>query len=204
MLAAELPDLDRELLQIEADLGVALSAVDAGLTRLSGTPAQFRGCVEEIAGKIAGVVAAIQSHDIARQQVEHVEEALRLIAARMDAANGSTVEVPRIAAGLVIQAYQLRSIRETMGSWVAQIRMCMDGILRISCSDVLGIGTLVLEQERGLASELARIGALEQECQEEQRRGARDVREFIQSDAAGRRACGSVEIGARAASVAHV
>ena len=58
-LAAELPGLDRELLQIEADLGVALSAVDAGLTRLSGTPAQFRGCVEEIAGKIAGVVAAI-------------------------------------------------------------------------------------------------------------------------------------------------
>ena len=166
-LAAELPGLDRELLQIEADLGVALSAVDAGLTKLSGTPAQFQGCVEEIAGKIAGVVAAIQAHDITRQQVEHVEEALRLIAARMESSNGSTGEVPRIAAGLAIQVYQLRSIRETMGSWVAQIRMCMDGILQISCSDVLSIGPLVLEQERGLASELMRIGALEQECQKD-------------------------------------
>ncbi len=39
--------------------------------------------------------------------------------------------------------------------------------LRISCSDLLGIGPIVLEQERGLASELARIGALEQECQED-------------------------------------
>ena len=167
MLAARLPCMDRELMQIEADLAEALSAVDSGLTRLSGTPAQFRSCVEEIAGKIAGVVAAIQAHDITRQQVEHVDEALRMIAVRLDTADGSAIEGPRIAAGLVIQAYQLRNIRETMSSWVAQIRACIDGILRVSCSEVLGIGPLVLDQERGLSSELARIGALEQECQQD-------------------------------------
>ena len=177
MLAAELPGMDRELIQIEADLAKALLAVDSGLTRLSGTPAQFRGCVEEIAGKAAGVVAAIQVHDITRQQVEHVGEALRLIAARMEEASGSAVEVPRLVAGLVIQAYQLRRIRETMSSWVAQIRMCMDGILRISCSEVLGIGPMVLEKEQELLSELARIEALELECQQE----SAEVRETFAS-----------------------
>jgi chromosome segregation ATPase len=185
-LAAEMPRMERELTQIEADLEEALESVDSGLTRLSQTPAQFRGCVEEIAGHIAGVVAAIQSYDITRQQVEHVEEGLRLIAAKMDGANGAGSEagaemaraelaqtdlsqddLAQVGAGLAIQAYQLRSIRETMSSWVAQIRTCMDGILRIGCSDVMGIGPLVLEQERGLSSELARIGALEQRSQQE-------------------------------------
>jgi hypothetical protein len=175
MLAAEIPRMDRELTQIEAELGEALEAVDSGLTRLSGTPAQFRSYVEEIAGKIAGVVAAIQAHDITRQQAEHVEEALRLIAGKMDGVNeadGETgaeanTELRQIVAGLAIQAYQLRSIRETMSSWVAQIKTCMDGILRIGCSDVMAIGPLVLEQERGLSSELARVEALEQGCQQD-------------------------------------
>jgi chromosome segregation ATPase len=41
----------------------------------------------------------------------------------------------------------------------------MDGILRISSSEVEGIGTVVLAQEQGLSQQLARIDALEQECQ---------------------------------------
>jgi hypothetical protein len=180
-LAAEMPRMDRELTEIDADLGKALEAVDSGLARLSRTPAQFRSCVQEIAGNIAGVVAAIQAHDITRQQVEHVEGGLRLIAAKMDGANGAGIEtdaeLPQIVAGLAIQAYQLRSIRQTMGSWVTQIKTCMDGILRIGCSDVMGIGPLVLEQERELSSELARIETLEQKCQHD----SEGVRETVAS-----------------------
>jgi chromosome segregation ATPase len=41
----------------------------------------------------------------------------------------------------------------------------MDGMLRISSSDVEGIGPVVLAQERGLSEQLARIDALERECQ---------------------------------------
>jgi methyl-accepting chemotaxis protein len=168
MLMVELPRMHQEFARIEVDLENALAAAGSSLAELSRTPAQFRGCVEEIAGQIAGVVAAIQAHDITRQQVEHVREALQLISAKIRGVDNckseASNELPRISAGLVIQAYQLKSIRETMGDWVSQIRRCMDGILRISSSEVVGTGPVVLEQERELSQQLARIEALEQEC----------------------------------------
>jgi methyl-accepting chemotaxis protein len=166
-LAMGIPRMRQELTRIEVDLGKALAVVDSSLTQLSRTPAQLGACVEEIAGQIAGVVAAVQAHDITRQQVEHVQEALPLIAAKMNAveAGEATHELPRIAAGLSIQIYQLRSIAETVGNWISQIRMCVDGILRISSSEVVEIGPVVLAQEREMSAQLTRIEELERECQ---------------------------------------
>ena len=69
--------------RIEVDLGNALAVVDSSLTQLSRTPVQFRTCVEDVAQQIAGVVAAVQAHDITRQQIEHVQEAFALISAKM-------------------------------------------------------------------------------------------------------------------------
>ena len=83
VLAAELPRLREELARIEVDLGNALAVVDSSLTQLSRTPVQFRTCVEDVAQQIAGVVAAVQAHDITRQQIDHVQEAFALISARM-------------------------------------------------------------------------------------------------------------------------
>lgn|GEM_PF-2112050 len=169
MLAIELPRMREEFARIEADLADALAAVDSGLTELAGTPARFRGCVEEIAGQIAGVVAAVQAHDITRQQIEHVCEALRLISGKAGGIDGgqpgTESPLPLISAGLLIQSYQLKSIRATVSDWVSQIRSCTDGIVRISSSEVQGIGPVVLEQEQGLSRQLTRIDALEQECQ---------------------------------------
>ena len=54
---------------MEVDLGNALAVVDSSLSQLSRTPVQFRTCVEDVAQQIAGVVAAVQSHDITRQQI---------------------------------------------------------------------------------------------------------------------------------------
>jgi hypothetical protein len=164
VLAAELPRLRTESSRIEADLANALATAASGLTQLSRTPAQFRTSVADIARQIAGVVAAIQAHDITRQQIEHVQAAFALISTRMrdagNSENGIPHELSQIYAGLTIQIYQLRNVKQTVASWTSQIRTCMRGIHRVSTSDVVGLGPLVLDQEREISSQLARIDAL--------------------------------------------
>jgi uncharacterized phage infection (PIP) family protein YhgE len=157
------------LARIEVDLGNALAAVDSSLTQLSRTPVQFRTCLEDVAQQVAGVVAAVQAHDITRQQIEHVQEAFALIATRMhvdgNSENEVAQELARAYAGITIQIYQLRTTKKTVASWASQIRTCVGGILRVSASDVVGIGPMVLEQERELSSQLAHIERLERESQ---------------------------------------
>ncbi len=169
VFSAELPRQRQELARIELDLSKALAVVDSSLTQLSRTPAQFKLCVEEIVRQIAGVVAAIQAHDITRQQIEHVEGAFALIADRMRGAGnseqGAARELPQAYAGLTIQIYQLRTIKETVANWASQIRTCLSGIMRVSTSEVVGIGPVVLDQEREVSSQLAQIERLENESQ---------------------------------------
>jgi hypothetical protein len=169
MLASGLPRIEREFARIEGDLAAALAAVDSSHARLAKAPEIFRACVEQIAGQIDGVVAAVQAHDITRQQLEHVRGMLKWMAAKLmeveEEERGTARALPLVWAGLNIQAYQLRSIRETVDSWLKQMGMCMEGILRISSSEVMGIGPAVFEQERELSSQLARIEQLKQECQ---------------------------------------
>lgn len=169
VLLGELPRLREALARIEIDLGNALSAVDASLAQLSTTPAQFRAGVEHIARQIAGVVAAIQRNDITRQQTEHVEQAFELISTRMHEAEESAgsidQELPQVYAGLLIQACQLQTIKVTVAKWIAQIRECLGGILQVSTSEVVGIGPVVLAQERKVSAQLVRIEKLESEGQ---------------------------------------
>jgi uncharacterized phage infection (PIP) family protein YhgE len=167
-LAAGLPRIQQELARIEEGMGSALAAVDSSLSALSHAPERFQECVRETAAQIDGVVAAIQSHDITRQQLEHVSGALRAIESQLREAagadRGAAAERPKLIAGLTVQSYQLRSIQETVNRWLAQIGDCMDGILRIGTSGVLAIGPQVLEQEQALSAQLARLEKLEEEC----------------------------------------
>ena len=174
MLAVELPHIRQELARMETDLGKALAMVNSRLTALLETPEQFRVCVVEIAGQIAGVVAAVQVEDITRQQLEHVSQGLRIVAGKVRGLENGNLEdgdfegspeAPRIAAGLQIQAGQLTNIGETVGEWVSRIRTCMDGILRIGCSGVVEIGPKVLLEVRELSAQLGGIEMLEQESQ---------------------------------------
>jgi hypothetical protein len=169
VLLAELPRLRTELARIEVDLGKALMEVDSSLAQLSNTPAQFRVSVEDIARQIAGVVAAIQSNDITRQQMEHVQEAFAIISNRMKQAEGQkhllAVEQPLAYAGLSIQVYQLKSVKGTVNSWTSQIRSCISGMMRISTSDLAGLGPDVLAQERKVSLQLGKIERLERESQ---------------------------------------
>ena len=169
VLSAELPRLQAKLAGIEVDLSDDLAKVDASLTQLSSTPMQFRASMEDITKQIAGVVAAVQAHDITRQQMEHVEEGFTIIAERLreheTSENGTIQDIAPAYAGLLIQIYQLRMIKETVANWASQIRTCMGGILQVSTSEVVGIGPVVLEQEREVSSQLAHIEHLENESQ---------------------------------------
>ena len=174
LLAAALPRVQKDFTRIEADLENALAVTRESHSQLEHAPVQFRGTVEEISGQIAGVVAAVQGHDITRQQLEHVHKALTLIKNKMSAveeareqggAGDAEKELATIVAGLAIQIYQMRSIAETVGDWVAQIGRCIENILRISSSEIVGLGPLVLEQETRLSEQLQRIEQLERECE---------------------------------------
>jgi hypothetical protein len=168
-LSAELPGLREKLTRVEIELGKVLAILDSSLTELSSLPVGFRMSIERTAQQIAGVVAAVQSHDITRQQIEHVVEAFTLIAMRMtgngESGNGVDRELPCAYAGLTIQIYQLKSIKQILNGWITQFKTCMGEILKVSASEVVGIGPLVLEQEREVSSNLAHIELLERESQ---------------------------------------
>ena len=169
MLSSELPRLREELTRVGTNIGDDLAVLDPGLARLSRIPAQFKQSTEDIARQIAGVVVAVQGHDITRQQIEHVQETIETITATMLAEDGSmagiTPEIARAYAGLTIQTFQLKAIKETIAEWTSQIRICLDSIFGVSVSELVGIGPLVLEQEQLVSSQLAHIDLLERECQ---------------------------------------
>jgi len=166
LLAVAMPRIRLGFARIEAELGKALADLDQSMGELSSSPTRFRSCVEEIAGQISGVVAAVQSHDITRQQMEHVRDALGAIDETMRAEGDlGAEEMPRLVAGLAIQSYQMRNVREVMGGWVSRMRTCLEDILRVSSSELSEIGPMVLKQDQELTSHLAWIEKLEQECQ---------------------------------------
>jgi ElaB/YqjD/DUF883 family membrane-anchored ribosome-binding protein len=169
VLSADLPRMQEELARIEALVGDDLALLDSSFERFSSTPERFRLSVQEIAGQISGVVAAVQTYDITRQQLQHVQDALAMIAGKLRAEQnsdcGRSEELSRIYAGLGIQSYQLNNIKATLASWTSQIRTCMAGILNVSSSEVAGISPLVLDQEREVSSKISHIESLEKQSQ---------------------------------------
>ena len=167
-LSIELPHLREQLAAVESSLRGALEVLDSGLTRLSSTPAQFKKSAEEIAAQIASVVVAVQGHDITRQQLEHVQKGFDLLSCRLNSKDISTTEAASAAAyghaGLSIQISQLKAIKDTIAEWATQIQMCTGSIFRISASELLVVGPLVLEQEESMSAQLFLIESLEREC----------------------------------------
>ena len=164
---SNLTQMRNEMKLMEDITGQSLDAIDAKLRELAKIPEQFRVCAEHTAQQIAGVVAAIQSHDITRQQIEHVQQGLQLIATKIKSTgNLDDDQLPLAYAGLTIQSCQLKTIRQTVASWTSQIKMCMDGIRQLSASEVVGIGAIVLAQEQDLSAQLAHIELVQQTSQD--------------------------------------
>lgn len=169
-LARELPRMREEFGRTEEGLTHAVSAVSAIVHDLAERPGHFRRCVEEIAEQIAGVVAAIQAHDITRQQIEHVEKAMGAIALELrdvsadGGAAGAAGKRTEAALGLRIQSYQLRGIRETVEGWTEQIRSCLAALGHIASSEVLEMAPAVLAEERRLSVQLSGLERVEEAC----------------------------------------
>ena len=166
-LKVELPQMRVDLARIRESLDTDMGMVEGMIGQLRQTPLRFRACAEQIASEVAGVVAAVQAHDITRQQIEHVCEALAAMAVQPTGQEAGTSldRVAEMQAGLTIQSYQLRNAQETVRGWVTQIGTCLAGIARIASSEILELAPLVLGQEKALSVQVARIETLERECE---------------------------------------
>ncbi len=166
-LAGDLPRMREQFAQIEKALEASLLTVDAALRQLRDTPLRLKTCISDIAARITGVIAAIQVHDVTRQQMEHVIASLNMLAASLHpgARSQAAEPLPALRQGIAIQAAQLRNVRDTVSGWTRQIYTCLEAIARIAAGDLLAISPMVLEQERHLAADLTRIEKLQQQCQ---------------------------------------
>jgi hypothetical protein len=180
LLAGQLPRIRQEFAALEAALQKAITRAEAGMAELSEVPTSYRACVEEIASLIAGVVAAIQTHDVTRQQIEHVCGALASLremstGPELAAADGHDSRPALLQVGLRVQSYQLRSAGRTAAGWIAQIRSCLQAMMRISSSDLTALGATVLDRERELSTQLAGLERFDRGC----RAGEAEVQESL-------------------------
>lgn len=163
-LAASLPRLHREFQKVEDELQKMLGGVKSAVSQLSTYPAEFKVSADSAAERIAGVVSAIQSHDITRQQAEHVKSALAGILKMIREADGMHTG-SEIELRLRVQAFQLENAKSAMESWSSQIRECLDGLLQVSASRLESIAPLVLQKEGELSTGLGEIERVERECE---------------------------------------
>ena len=167
VLALELPRLTAELIRIRAELGSDFVLLESSLAELGSIPAQFKLGVEDIAGQIAGAVAAIQVYDITHQQIEHVRLAIRDIAVQVCAVEKrrtrNSQDRASTSLGITIQIYQLQQVRESVANWMSRIKDCLNGMLKVSAANLAGITPIVRARESEISARLDHIDLLERE-----------------------------------------
>ena len=161
-LAATIPELRADLNRMESGIQEQLQVISSLLEQLAKIPEQFKSYAQKTAEQITAVVAGIQSHDITRQQSEHVQTAIEMIAKEITERSEHSETWPMVHASLAVQMLQLRNVRGIVGNWTAQVGECMDALQRLSASELVKIGPAVLAQERELTSHLALIASLKQ------------------------------------------
>jgi hypothetical protein len=150
---------------IEAELSAAIVAMDAALVDFARIPADFQNCVALVAANISRVVEAVQVQDITRQQTEHVRDMLIRTSDKLkNCDRQDDNSLARRNAILKVQAHQIQSACASTKEWIDEVNQCLESILHVGSSDVLAIGATILEQERGLSLQVARIERLENEC----------------------------------------
>jgi hypothetical protein len=169
-LTTELPLLQAEFVRIEENLGEDMETLQKGLTDLSEVPTRFRACFEDLSNQISQVVSAIQSHDISRQQLEHVEAGLLFVSSkirdRRTSGRDALRSIQEAYSGLKIQIYQLQNVKTVVSNWISQIGSCVDIIVSVSASDIAAIGPFVHSQEQQVEAKLLHIEQLEEEGEE--------------------------------------
>ena len=163
-LAATVPLLRADLNRMESGIGEQLQRISFLLEQMATIPEQFRTYAQKTAEQITAVVAAIQSYDITRQQIEHVQAGIQIITQKISEESNGAETWPTVHAGLAVQTLQLTNINATASNWTGQASSCMDALQKLSVSELVSIGPAVLSQERELTSRLSQIGSLKQKC----------------------------------------
>lgn len=148
---------------IEAKLSDSIATMDTALVDFARITTDFQQCIALISCNIAKVVEAIQMQDITRQQTEHVRDMLIRTSSELETRDARRHEA-RLNAILKVQAFQVRNACRSTKEWINQVHQCLESILHVGSSDVLAVGTKILEQERALSSQLVNFERLEQEC----------------------------------------
>jgi len=166
-LGANLPALRGKVELMGHDVEQTLSVIETVLRQQSAIPVEFRNTTEATWQQITGVISAIQAHDITRQQLDHVQQALRSIASRMaSAASPNQKQHSAVYAALQVQVCQLTNIRASVSLWREQARRCLLAIEQLSAEGIVQASARVLCEEQALSMQLSRIGDLQQQSHE--------------------------------------
>lgn len=161
-VSSELPRFKAEAQQMESDLTDAVKSIEAGLKQLSRIPQQFNQGARHAAEQISGVIAAVQGHDITRQQIEHVQRSLEIVLSSERAADPATsIRWPVAHAGLNIQTAQLKMIKGAVAAWVAQIGNCLNEIHSLSAEELVEVPIALHKQWSDLSAQLIRLETLQ-------------------------------------------
>ena len=150
---------------VQSELGEAIASVTSALAELARVPGDFRDCVAVTGDNISRIVEAVQMQDVTRQQTEHVRDSLREDLDAVTASESEENKNPSLRAAMLhLQARQVESAGTTMEDWITQVNTCLESILQVGSSQVVAIGEKILEQQRGLSTQLSRIERLMCEC----------------------------------------
>lgn len=119
-----------------------LVSVNERCTHFGGLVASISG---EVTGNISEVVSSLQSHDITRQQVEHIVEALERLAADLQAAGADGLDAAR-QRSLIIEAGDVCELQS------AQLRHASSALYGAVCS-IVGNLRDVARQQTEMATE---------------------------------------------------
>lgn len=129
----------------ECAMTEASSNVDMLVESSNSAMAHIAGLSNELSVQMGKVVQALQFHDIVRQQLEHVAEAVRDandLAESMDAAKNDPDKIARIHSILVVQAAQLHQATSTVRNAHATINQSFKNIGRLSSELLTGVGAV--------------------------------------------------------------
>jgi hypothetical protein len=162
-----------QLKELDALIGGVINSMEAFEERrrqAAETSARQAGQYEAICNAVDGVVRSVQFHDITRQQVEHVEEALRQLSIECEGAHEGQRSVPAgVHTVLALQSSQLGGAADLFGASMERMEHDLESIgLRVQemakASRVLmGISTddqnsFFLQMERQFTAILTMLG----------------------------------------------
>jgi len=119
----------KELPSLIAEVMTSLASLEDRHRRASEASLRQAAEYAEVSAAIEDLITAIQFHDITRQQVEHVAEALRRLRAELpDGGRNRFHAPPEVRAVLTLQSSQLSSAEQVFARSAAAIQRDLDSI----------------------------------------------------------------------------